>query len=212
MELAAGQNADLRRQCYELRTGVEAMDYQVLRQRDSVQTINPARLAVPPQVVSDLKDVLRARGDQELLDVLVISEATGLRPGELARGVRLNQLDQRVCIHIQGGKRHDGVADADTRFRAERGADRVVEVSSPEVSELASRHHGYFRPTSSPDALRGRLRTARQAIPGGEDIRFYSFRHALKNQLEIEGHSREDIAHLMGHRSTRSQANYWTSL
>lgn len=81
-------------------------------------------------------------------------------------------------------------------------------MKSPEVSELAKRHHGYFRPESSADALRFRLREARAEIPGGETLRFYSFRHALKNRLEIEGHSREDIARIMGHRSTRSQENY----
>ena len=208
LELAAGKNEALRRQCYELRTGIEAMDYQVLRQKAEVRRKNPARQAVAPEVIRDLKATLRARGDQELHDALVISEATGLRPGELARGVTLEQRGPTVYLHIQGGKRHSGVKEAEARFQVERGADRVIEVKSPEVSELAKRHHGYFRPESSADALRFRLREARAEIPGGETLRFYSFRHALKNRLEIEGHSREDIARIMGHRSTRSQENY----
>ena len=208
LELAAGKNETLRRQCYELRAGIEAMDYQVLRQKAEVRLKNPARQAVAPEVIRDLKAELRARGDQELHDALVISEATGLRPGELARGVKLEQKGPTVYVHIQGGKRHSGVKEAEARFQVERGADRVIEVKSPEVSELAKRHQGYFRPESSADALRFRLREARAEIPGGETLRFYSFRHALKNRLEIEGHSREDIARIMGHRSTRSQENY----
>ncbi len=84
----------------------------------------------------------------------------------------------------------------------------MLKVTSPEVSEIAKRHQGYFRPTSTPDALRARLRDARQGIPSGEAIQFYSFRHALKSQLEGSGESREDIARIMGHRSMRSQEQY----
>lgn len=87
-----------------------------------------------------------------------------------------------------------------------------MEVKSQEVLEIARRHHGHFRPESSPDALRIRLREARAEVPGGEHIQFYSFRHAIKNRLETEGHSREEIARLMGHLSTRSQEHYWADL
>lgn len=206
LERAAGKKDA--QACGELRTGIEAMKYEVLCNRPGTGPRNPARHALPPQVVSDLKAALRARGDSELHDAMVISEASGLRPGELARGVRLEQQGERVYLHIQGGKRAPGMADTEARFQAERGADRIVEVISPEVSELARRHHGYFRPVSSPDALRARLRQVRSEIPGGEDFRFYHFRHALKNRLEMEGHSREDIARIMGHRSERSQESY----
>ena len=84
----------------------------------------------------------------------------------------------------------------------------MLKVTSPEVSEIAKRHQGYFRPTSTPDALRARLRDARQGIAGGETLQFYSFRHALKSQLEMNGQSREGIARIMGHCSMRSQEQY----
>lgn len=208
LELAAGPHESLRRQCQELRIGIEAMDYQALRSAPSTPSLNPARQALAPQVVRDLKDALRERGDQELLDAIIISEATGLRPGELARGVRLESSGRSVRIYIQGGKQAPGIQDTEARFSAARGADRIVEVTSKEVSELAERHQGYFRPVSSPDALRFRLREVRREIPGGENLRFYHFRHALKNHLENEGHSRADIARQMGHRSLRSQEEY----
>lgn len=208
LELAAGPHEPLRRQCQELRIGIEAMDYQALRSAPRTPSLNPARQALAPQVISDLKDALRARGDQELLDAVIISEATGLRPGELARGVRLESSGRSVRIHIQGGKQAPGIQDTEARFSAARGSDRVVEVTSKEISELAERHQGYFCPVSSPDALRVRLCEVRRDIPGGEHLRFYHFRHALKNHLEIEGHSRADIARHMGHRSLRSQQEY----
>lgn len=138
----------------------------------------------------------------------MISEATGLRPGELARGVR-NRAEEPL--------RFTSTSKAENAIQSERGRGAVSGRAGsgsghrgevPEVSELAKRHHGYFRPESSADTLRFRLREARAEIPGGETLRFYSFRHALKNRLEIEGHSREDIARIMGHRSTRSQENY----
>lgn len=212
LELGAGQNEAIRQACYELRTGIEAMAYQALRGGEGPRPIQAARKPVSPQALRELKAVIRARGDQELLDALVISEATGLRPGELARGVRLEERGRSVYVHIQGGKRHQGTAEAQARYQQARGADRVVEVKSQEVLEIARRHHGHFRPESSPDALRIRLREARAEVPGGEHIQFYSFRHAIKNRLETEGHSREEIARLMGHLSTRSQEHYWADL
>lgn len=69
-----------------------------MRQKAEVRLKNPARQAVAPEVIlRDLKAELRARGDQELHDALVISEATGLRPGELARGVKLEQKGPTVA-------------------------------------------------------------------------------------------------------------------
>lgn len=210
LELGAGNNEAIRQACYELRTGIEAIAYQALTGGECTRSMPLARQPVSPQALRELKEVIRARGDRELLDALVISQATGLRPGELARGVRLEERGRSVYVHIQGGKRHQGTAEAEARYQPARGADRIVEVKSPEVSEIARRHHGHFRPESSPDALRFRLREARAEVPGGGHIQFYSFRHAIKNRLEIEGHSREDIARIMGHRSTRSQEHYWT--
>ena len=208
-ELHALELSEPNRAWTELRTGIETMTYQALHgDREPTPASNPARQAVTPQALNTLKAELRARGDTELHDALVISQATGLRPGELARGVYLEQQGKSVLIYIQGGKRAPGIPDAEARYQAARGADRVLKVTSPEMSELAKRHQGYFRPTSSPNALRARLREARQDIPGGEAIRFYSFRHAMKNQLEMSGQSREGIARIMGHRSLRSQEQY----
>lgn len=212
LELGAQQNEAIRQACYELRAGIEAISYQALRGGEGPRPIQAARKPVSPQALRELKAAIRARGDQELLDALVISEATGLRPGELARGVRLEERGRSVYVHIQGGKRHQGTAGAQARYQPARGADRIVEVKSQEVLEIARRHHGHFRPESSPDALRFRLREARAEVPGGEHIQFYSFRHAIKNRLETEGHSREEIARMMGHLSTRSQEHYWADL
>ncbi len=207
-ELHALEQAQPHPALTELRTGLEAMTYQALRDRAPAPAIRMARQPVTPQAIHDLKAELRRRGDLELHDALVISQATGLRPGELARGVALEQRGKSVLIYIQGGKRATGLPETEARFQAARGADRVLKVTSPEVSEIAKRHQGYFRPTSTPDALRARLRDARQGIPSGEAIQFYSFRHALKSQLEGSGESREDIARIMGHRSMRSQEQY----
>lgn len=210
MELAAkkaGQEP-LRRELNELRTGIEAMDYRALRQEENDSRFNPAKAPIPPQVLSKLKEEAKARGDQELRDAIVISEATGLRPIELSRGVKLELDGKTVSIHIQGGKRAPGTSDTEARYQVERGADRVIAVTSREVRELAERHHGYFRPVSSPDALRVRLGQVRSEIPGAENIQFYSFRNAIKNRLEWEGNTREEIAYQMGHLSTRSQEEY----
>ena len=122
MELAAkkaGQEP-LRRELNELRTGIEAMDYRALRQEENDSPFNPARAPIPPQVLSKLKQEAKARGDQELRDAIVISEATGLRPIELSQGVRLELDGKTVRIHIQGGKararhfRHRGAVSSRT--------------------------------------------------------------------------------------------------
>jgi len=207
-ELHALEQAQPHPALTELRTGLEAMTYQALRDREPTPAIRTARQPVTPQAIHELKAELRRRGDLELHDALVISQATGLRPGELARGVALEQRGKSVLIYIQGGKRASGLPETEARFQAARGADRVLKVTSPEVSEIAKRHQGYFRPTSTPDALRARLRDARQGIAGGETLQFYSFRHALKSQLEMNGQSREGIARIMGHCSMRSQEQY----
>ena len=121
----------------------------------------------------------------------------------------MEQNSGRVRIYIQGGKRAPGISDTEARYEVERGADRVIEVRSKEVRELAERYHGYFRPESSKDALRMRLNQVRSEIPGGENIQFYSFRHAIKNHLELEGKTREEIARVLGHQSNRSQEKYY---
>lgn len=61
LELAAGKNETLRRQCYELRAGIEAMDYQVLRQKAEVRLKNPRPASGSARVIRDLKAELRPR-------------------------------------------------------------------------------------------------------------------------------------------------------
>jgi hypothetical protein len=210
LEMAAAQAGDheLRQKLYTLRFGIERMSYIALRETPVVTRLNPTRKPLDPEAVKALKQELKNRGDMTLYDAVILSEQTGLRPEELARGVKLDFLGKAtVRVHIEGAKRGAGT-QGEARFGPERGRDRVLEVTSRELAEVADRRKGYFRPECSKDALRMRLREVSSSLPNAGEMSFYSFRHAFKSRCELKGYTRAEIATFMGHRSLRSQSSY----
>ena len=210
LELSAKRAGDdsLRNSLYQIRRGVESMKYSELRSE-------PIHIRPEPSHTRDITDEAFSRlwtkayqkGDIELADSLQIAKATGLRPHELDKGVRLEQSGNSVILHITTAKKGKGVEGAE-RFQADRGIDRVIDVAGGELSDIAWRHGGFFRPQSSKDELRNRLQELRRDVEGADHTSFYTFRHAYKRRLEEQGLSPEEIAYRMGHLSERSQKDY----
>ncbi|MEM7348607.1 MAG: site-specific integrase, partial [Chloroflexota bacterium] len=200
----------IRAEIYRIRRGVEAMDYQSLREGRTKTIPKPNRQRVSDEAFQQMLNRAKGKGDLELHDALVLSKATGLRPIELQRGVSLNTDGKKVSIDIHTAKKYDGNATGHARYKAARGVDRTLESSLPELQELAHRHHNNFQPISTSDQLRTRLNELRRDIPDAQHVSFYTFRHQFKTDLEEQGATSEYIKYALGHRSKKSQEAYGT--
>jgi len=210
LEMVAGKqgNHALRQQLFEVRSGLEKMQWSACRSVSLSPKQNAAKQPIDSQVFEHLLENTR-RSDLELHDSLVITNATGLRPAELQQGVRLSHVAGNTFnVHISTAKKAEGLAGEGALFAVDKGIDRTLEVTDHRLIEVAARHDGYFVPESSKDHLRLRLVEARKDVPGAENISAYSFRNQFKSNLENQGLERSEIALRMGHKSERSQDEY----
>lgn len=141
---------------------------------------------------------------------LAILEATGLRPAELVKGVRLSATKKRgkkgvLSVMVEGAK-------WDGQNKGQQA--RVVLFSPSTVSEkalfdMAMEKGGQFVFTSTPADIRSLNRALAKGVDG---LSCYSYRHAFGGALKkacLAGEmTREEAAEAMGHRSTASLSYY----
>lgn len=130
------------------------------------------------------------RQDHQMVAIIKIVAATGIRPAELA-GLVVRGTD----VVIEGAKKsHEGM----------RGADRTQVFDDQTAGELAAQ----VKLVAGVDVgvMQDRLRAAgmklwprRKALPT-----LYSWRHQMGSDLKASGMDRRKIAYLMGHQATSS--------
>lgn len=130
------------------------------------------------------------RKDHQMVAIIKIVAATGIRPAELA-GLVVRGTD----VVIEGAKKsHEGM----------RGADRTQVFDDQTAGELAAQ----VKLVAGVDVgvMQDRLRAAgmklwprRKALPT-----LYSWRHQMGSDLKASGMDRRKIAYLMGHQATSS--------
>lgn len=130
------------------------------------------------------------RKDHQMVAIIKIVAATGIRPAELA-GLVVRGTD----VVIEGAKKsHEGM----------RGADRTQVFDDQTAGELAAQ----VKLVAGVDVgvMQDRLRAAgmklwprRKAVPT-----LYSWRHQMGSDLKASGMDRRKIAYLMGHQATSS--------
>lgn len=130
------------------------------------------------------------RKDHQMVAIIKIVAATGIRPAELA-GLVVRGTD----VVIEGAKKsHEGM----------RGADRTQVFDDQTAGELAAQ----VKLVTGVDVgvMQDRLRAAgmrlwprRKAVPT-----LYSWRHQMGSDLKASGMDRRKIAYLMGHQATSS--------
>lgn len=130
------------------------------------------------------------RQDHQMVAIIKIVAATGIRPAELA-GLVVRGTD----VVIEGAKKsHEGM----------RGADRTQVFDDQTAGELAAQ----VKLVAGVDVgvMQDRLRAAgmklwprRKAVPT-----LYSWRHQMGSDLKASGMDRRKIAYLMGHQATSS--------
>jgi len=195
------------------RNNIQGMDYQSNRSQAPTKSHSKRGSQFNPEFYNQLLEERAKNGDQELHDSLVISKETGLRPAELQKGVHMrvtNEATNEVAINIKGAKKSQGIEEAPNRYQNDHGQDRLLIVKSEDLSELAKRHDGYFKPESSEDALRMRLDRATDKLdPQNEqNFSFYTLRHNSADEMREQGKSRREIALQMGHLSEQTQEEY----
>lgn len=130
------------------------------------------------------------REDHQMVAIIKIVAATGIRPTELA-GLVVRGTD----VIIEGAKKSHG---------GKRGADRTQVFDDQTAGELAAQ----VKLVTGVDVgvMQDRLRAAgmklwprRSAVPT-----LYSWRHQMGSDLKASGMDRQRVAYLMGHQATSS--------
>lgn len=157
-----------------------------------------------------------------MADLVSVLAATGVRPAELLKGVELSLVNGRISARIQGAK----VKEADGARVATGHVWRQIELrpDTPESQYLMSRLRELggaytvgadFAPRAAdrPRELRRLIaRVGHEALGPKVSLSPYDFRHAVSARAKAaDDLSTEEIAMLLGQRSTRTQKNYGTA-
>lgn len=142
---------------------------------------------------------------------IAISAATGCRPAELEKGIRIERDGENIVAVIQGAKvRYDQKTGKLISGLIER---RLIldPTSGPLVAYIAEALPEGGTVTvnrwTAGDAIR---RAAHKC--GFKKVTPYSLRHQFASDLKQEGLSNDEIAELMGHKSERTQQHYGHAL
>jgi len=211
-EVARDRGQDpLANELFELRRGVESMQYKSIRtQPREPRQAKPHHAPVSEHSIESVRLAAMRKGDVELADAISLHAELGLRPAELQHGVHFERRGSALYAHISGAKKNAGLDSEHKRFAAGKGLDRTVEVDSELMADIARRHGGQFRPVSSKGALAERLRELRKEVPEASHLTAYTLRHNFTDKLREAGESPQEIARKMGHQSTDSQVQYGT--
>jgi integrase len=142
-------------------------------------------------------------------DAGVLLRYCGLRPEELAKGVRVELKDGHVCVQIKGAKVRDGIAGQPWRtmsLNAEMLPQRFVE---------KIKQSSILNVCVSPDALRQHLKRTTEAVIGhvfqGNEkiwISAYMFRHSLVTEMRHDGWDEQTLATVLGELTVDTAKSY----
>jgi integrase len=145
-----------------------------------------------------LIDYLVSHKEVEVYAAVILTKYLGCRPAEL-RSLHFNETGS---VLISGVKK-----------RADRGLDRQLFIDDPAVFRHLRRMHQLLVQANRADSVRyaqkrlailtQRLWPQRKARPS-----LYSFRHQMGADLKASDRSDQEVAAIMGHRSTESVAVY----
>lgn len=138
---------------------------------------------------------------------IAISAATGCRPAELQKGIRIERAGEKIVAVIQGAKVR---YDQKTGKRIAGIIERRLELdpaSGPLIAHIAEAlpDGGTVRVNrwTAGDAIR---RAAHKC--GYKKVTPYSLRHQFSADRKGEGMDRAESAELLGHKSERTQQHY----
>lgn len=142
-------------------------------------------------------------------DAGVLLRYCGLRPEELAKGVRVELKEGNVCVQIEGAKVRDGIAGQPWRtmsLNAQMLPQRFVEkIKQSSILSVCV----------SPDALRQHLKRTTEAVIGhvllGNEkiwISAYMFRHSLVTEMRHEGWDEQTLAKVLGELTVDTTKSY----
>ena len=194
---------------FELRQYVERMQYSELRDgRSRPRPPVAQRAGYNDTVYEALLSRAGEKGDGTR-DYLVFARETGARPHEIQKGIQIEKVEgNSVTVRVDGSKKYNGLDAGPARYRADRGADRVLTIESETLADAARRAGDRYEPPASQEAMRMRVKRVREGVEGAEKWSPYVFRHNARTEAEIRGDSKDEIARKMGHQSTRSQEAY----
>lgn len=158
--------------------------------------------ALPPDWRERLLD---AAPTDELRQSLALMSLTGLRPAELACGVKVDVTPSRLQITIQGSKVTSMSGQPWRRITVMRDHPWALMLTRTESPETVG-----FTLTAIPSRLRHAVRTlGEQVFPHAQyRITPYTFRHQWSADQKRLGCAPQSIAMGLGHRSTRTQQGY----
>jgi hypothetical protein len=139
------------------------------------------------------------KNDEVLLAAVVLSRELGCRPAELFI-VRMIYGE----VHIQGAKKSNG----------NRGLDRIIKHESPiqlakaikVLQEFKEKCIKERRKSTPSEIIQARFSLATKSLWPRRATwpTLYTFRHQQGSNLKASGMSRQEIAYIMGHQSTKS--------
>jgi hypothetical protein len=133
---------------------------------------------------------------------------TGIRPAELAKGVRVKFEAGKVMFLILGAKVREGLSGQDKRILE---FDDTSSLARMLAEALEHKPCTVGADTQAESYRKSAEYYGRKAFPnrkGELAISAYTARHAFKTQLKAAGKTQQDIAMAMGHRSTKSASYY----
>lgn len=139
----------------------------------------------------------------------------GLRPVELAKGVRLRATAVGIEVHILGGKTRETAGQPwrsfvlDSETLPESFVDRVQINGEITVSADPERLRSYLHRLSDPVFLQGKYRP-KDARKKHLVLSAYTFRHSVVTALRDSGWDTESIASAIGESSAQTVAFYGT--
>lgn len=148
--------------------------------------------------------LVAAAGKAGIIGILVLSIA-GVRPAEIAKGVRLKASGEHLLeIHINGVKHTQTTGH---ERRAQRHDARRWSLTA-KLLTLVKKAGGTLRFSRSTDSLRQDIKSAAERAKLPLTISPYTLRHLFSADLKKAGWSPVDIAKAMGHASTRTGGRY----
>jgi hypothetical protein len=157
---------------------------------------------VKPADHKKLFDAAIKKEDKPLAAALYLAKELGCRPAEMP------------MIEIRNGK--VWIPSVKKVEKGDKGLDRLVEVDAGKLQNIAN---AVALINAEPDGKSGRMNKIRVRLQNlhkktfprrtkSPEITLYSYRHQLGSDLKSSGMTREEIAYVMGHQSTKSVEDY----
>lgn len=170
---------------------------------------------LPKQWRSTIFDALKPQKQSRLCSAVALLWATGCRPVEIEKGVKVSLENGQLLVEIQGAKHGqidngEVVADRGLEWRKLR-LNPKLNVATEYLAGLVE--SGPVVVDYNKNSLRTRLnevgKLAIRKLPEGVTIAPYTFRHAMGSDLKsCDDFSDEERASIMGHLSVDSLSVY----